>query len=133
MVLLHAGMLLAAGLEVWLLRRPFIRALAIPMGILCLLANGLRWWVIGAMAEHWNVQVMDSTHLGVVTGGPFRWIRHPNYLAVFIELLALPLLHSACLTALIGALAHVEVLRQRIAVEEAVLLADPIYRTVMGH
>jgi len=132
MVLLHGGVLFGAALEVWLLKRPFIRALAIPMGLIWLLANGLRWWVIRTMAEHWNVQVMDSMQLGVVTGGPFRWIRHPNYLAVFVELLALPLLHSAWLTAFGGALAHIWVLRQRIALEERILLADPAYRALMG-
>jgi methyltransferase len=132
MVLLHGGVLLGAGLEVWLLKRPWVRALAIPMGVLCILANVLRWWVIRTMAEHWNVQVLDSMRLGVVTHGPFRWIRHPNYLAVFVELVALPLLHTAWLTALLGGLAHIWVLRQRIAVEEAVLFANPTYRAAMG-
>ena len=132
MVLLHAGVLLASGLEVGLLRRPFRRALALPAGVIVILANALRWWVIRTMAGHWNVQVMNSVELGVVTDGPFRWIRHPNYVAVFLELTAIPLLHSAWLTALIGALAHVGVLCRRIAIEEAVLLANPTYRAFMG-
>jgi methyltransferase len=132
MVLLHAGVLLASALEVWLLRRPFRRALALPAGVMVVLANALRWWVIRTMAGHWNVQVMNSVELGVVTDGPFRWIRHPNYAAVFLELTAIPLLHSAWLTTLIGALAHVGVLRQRITIEEAVLLADPTYCAIMG-
>jgi methyltransferase len=76
---------------------------------------------------------MDSSALGVVAGGPYRWVRHPNYLAVFAELLALPLIHSAWLTALLGGLAHIWVLRRRIAVEEAVLLANPAYRAAMSH
>src|SRR5438093_1493694 len=73
MVLLHATVLLASALEVRLLRRPFRRALALPAAVVVLLANGLRWWVIRTMAEHWNVQVMNSVELGLVTGGPFRW------------------------------------------------------------
>jgi methyltransferase len=132
MVLLHAGVLLASGLEVWLLRRPFRRALALQAGVIVLSANALRWWEIRAMAGHWDVQVMNSLDLGVVTDGPFRWIRHPNYAAVFLELTAIPLLHSAWLTALIGTFAHIWVLRRRVALEEAVLLADPAYRAVMG-
>ena len=68
----------------------------------------------------------------MVTGGPFRWIRHPNYLAVFIELTALPLVHGAYLTALAGAAAHLWVLWHRIRADEAVLLADPNYRARMG-
>jgi methyltransferase len=133
MVLLHGAVLAGAALEVWLLARPFIPALAIAMILIFILANALRWWVIRTMAEHWNVQVMDSVALGVVVGGPFRWIRHPNYLAVFAELLAIPLIHTAWLTALLGGLAHIWVLRRRIAVEEAILLADPAYRAAMGH
>jgi methyltransferase len=133
MVLLHGGVLAGAALEVWLLGRPFIPALGIPMIALFILANLLRWWVIRTMAEHWNVQVMNSIALGVVTDGPFRWIRHPNYLAVFVELLAAPLIHTAWLTALIGGLVHILVLRRRIAVEEAVLLASPAYQAAMAH
>jgi methyltransferase len=133
MVLLHGGVLVAAALEVGLLERPLIPALAAAMIGLFVLSNALRWWVIRTMAEHWNVQVVDSLGLGVVTHGPFRWIRHPNYLAVFVELLAVPLIHTAWLTALLGGLAHIWVLRRRIVVEEAVLLANPDYRAAMGH
>jgi methyltransferase len=132
MVLLHAGVLAAAALEVRVLKRPFLRPLALPMLLLFLAANGLRWWVIAILAEHWNVRVLDSVARGVVTRGPYRWIRHPNYVAVFLELLALPLIHSAWLTALLGGGAHVWVLRRRIATEEAVLLAYPAYQRAMG-
>ncbi len=132
MVLLHGGVLAGAALEVWLLERPFLTAVAIPMIVVFLLSNALRWWVIFTLAEHWNVQVMNSLALGVVTDGPFRWIRHPNYLAVFLELLAIPLIRTAWLTAAAGSLAHVGILRSRIAAEERMLLAHPAYRETMG-
>lgn len=132
MVALHAGILVFAGLEVWFLRRPFLPELAATMAALFLLSNAVRWWVIVTLADHWNVQVMASTGLGVVSSGPFRWVRHPNYAAVFVEMIALPLIHTAWLTALAGAIAHVSVLRRRLNVEDRVLLADPAYRTAMG-
>ena len=132
MVALHAGVLAGAGLEVGLLHRPFLPALAISMGTLFLLANGLRWWVIRTLAGHWNVEVMDSTRLGVVSGGPYRWVRHPNYLAVVVELFSLPLIYTAWITAAAATAANAWVLRQRLAVEERILLADPAYREVMG-
>jgi methyltransferase len=132
MALLHAGVLGSAALEVLLLRRPLIPVLALPMGVLFVLANILRWWVIASLAEHWNVQVMDSTRLGIVTRGPYRWIRHPNYLAVFVELISLPLLHTAWLTAVWASATNVWVLRRRLEVEERVLLADPMYRATMA-
>jgi methyltransferase len=132
MVLLHAGVLLGSALEVLLLRRPLLPFLALPAGIAFVFANALRLWVIVTLGEHWNVQVMDSTRLGIVEAGPFQWIRHPNYVAVFVELTALPLIHTAWLTAACGALCHLLILRQRILLEEGILLADPVYRTRMG-
>ena len=133
MVGLHAATLVSAGLEVWLLGRPFLWPLALAAGLFFVLANLLRWWVIRTMAEHWNVRVMDSVSLSVVSDGPFRWIRHPNYVAVFVELLALPLIHGAWLTALVFGMSHVWVLASRIALEEEVLLAHPAYREAMAH
>lgn len=132
MVALHTGILVGAALEVVLLRRALIPWLAGPAVALVALANLLRFWVIATMGPHWNVQVMGSTRLGVVTSGPFRFIRHPNYVAVFVELTALPLVHTAWVTAVVGAALHALVLRRRIALEERVLLADPAYRAAMG-
>jgi methyltransferase len=99
---------------------------------LVVLATLLRWWVIRTLGTHWNVRVMDSAALGVVTSGPYRWVRHPNYLAVLVELAALPLVQTAWITALLGSTAHLFVLRRRIASEEAVLAADPIWRAQMA-
>lgn len=132
MVLLHAGVLVGAALEVLLLRRPFLPALGAPMAALFVLANGIRWWVMRTLAGHWNVQVMASARLGAVTTGPYRWVRHPNYLAVYVELIALPLIHTAWITALVAAAANAWILARRVAVEEAMLLADPAYRAAMG-
>jgi len=131
MVLLHTAVLLGAALEVVLLRRPFIVWLAVPMFAVFLATNAVRWWVIRSLGEHWNVQVVDSTRLGVVTSGPFRYVRHPNYAAVFAEMLALPLIHSAWITAVVGAIAHIGVLAQRLSTEERVLFANPDYRAAM--
>jgi methyltransferase len=132
MVALHIGVLIGAGAEVIFEHRPLIPALAIPMATLFLLSNGLRWWVIRTLRGHWNIQVVDSARLGVVTNGPYRWIRHPNYLAVFVELIALPLIYAAWITALCAAVCHLWVLYERLAVEDPVLLANPAYRAAMS-
>jgi methyltransferase len=132
MVLLHTAVLIGAALEVVFLKRPFLPWLAAPMFAIFLAANVLRWWVIRSLGAHWNVQVVDSTRLGVVTTGPFRYVRHPNYAAVFSELLALPLIHTAWITAITGAIAHIGVLAQRLSTEERVLLANPDYRAAMS-
>ena len=132
MVLLHAGILCGSIAEAWVAARPVIPWLAAFALALVLGASVLRWWVIATLGPHWNVRIMASLSLGVVTGGPYRFVRHPNYVAVFVELLALPLVHGAYLTAVLGAAAHVWVLAQRIRAEEEILLADPIYRAQMG-
>jgi methyltransferase len=131
MVALHTGVLIGAAAETIFLHRPFIPWLAAVTFAIFLAANVVRWWVIRTLGEHWNVQVMDSTRLGVITTGPFRFVRHPNYAAVFAEMLALPLIHTAWITAVAGSLAHVAVLRNRLSTEERVLFADPDYRAAM--
>lgn len=132
MVVVHIGVLGGAALEVVFLHRPFILWLGIPCFVLFLAANAVRWWVIRTLGEHWNVQVMDSTRLGVITTGPFRYVRHPNYAAVFVEMLVLPLIHTAWITAIAGSVAHVLVLTQRLSTEERVLFSDSNYRAAMA-
>lgn len=132
MAMFHTLVLIGAAVEVVFLHRPFLPALAFPMIALFILANIVRWWVIRTLGQHWNVEVMDSTSLGVITTGPFRYVRHPNYAAVFVEMIALPLIHTAGITALAGAIAHVAVLSVRLSAEERVLFADPAYSAAMS-
>jgi methyltransferase len=132
MVFLHGGVLVCAGAEVLILHRPFIPALAIPMAVLFVLANLLRWWVIATLAGHWNVEVMESSRVGVVSTGPYHWVRHPNYVAVVLEIFSLPMIHTAWITAIVGTLGDLEILRRRIRVEDGFLLSNPEYRTAMG-
>jgi methyltransferase len=132
LVLFHATVPVGAGLEVLLLHRPLIPALAIPMTALFVLSNLLRWWVIHLLGGLWNVQIMDSSRLGVVTSGPYRWVRHPNYVGVVLEVFSLPMIHTAWITAIFGTLGYLEILRRRITTEDGVLMANPDYRLAMG-
>jgi methyltransferase len=132
MVLWHGGVLLGAAAEVVLLSRGFHPALATVAGAVFVFSNLLRWWVICTLATHWNVQVMNSASLGVITSGPYRWIRHPNYVAVFLEVTALPLIHTAWITSLAAAVSTVLILIRRIGVEESVLNSSAEYRAAMS-
>jgi len=132
MVLLHGGVIVCAGAEVLVLHRPLIPALAIPMAVLFVLSNLLRWWVIRTLAGHWNVEVMESSRVGVVSSGPYRLVRHPNYVAVVFEIFSLPMIHTAWITAMVGTLADLEILRRRIKVEDGILMSNPAYRLAMG-
>jgi methyltransferase len=133
MVALHAGVLLGCALEVSFASRPWIPALGLPMLVLFLGANAMRWWVIRTLGSRWNVEVMSSSRMGVVTeAGPYRWMRHPNYTAVFLEMLALPLIHSAWITAIAGTTLHLLVLRRRVALEESVMRQDPAWQAAFA-
>jgi methyltransferase len=133
MVLLHSGWLAGMGLEVILAERPFLPWLGFPALFFFLAANGLRYWAIRSLSHHWNTQVVNSTGLGIIATGPYRWIRHPNYTAVFVELAALPLVHTAFMTAALATILHIPVLAQRIRSEEEVLMSSEEYRRVMGN
>lgn len=118
MVLLHVLFLAACPLEVWLLDRPFFPALAAVMFLLLVLAVGLRWWVVSTLDGRWTTRIVVLPGVTPVTGGPYKFLRHPNYLAVILEILSLPLLHTAWITALVFSLANALVLRVRIRAEE---------------
>ena len=132
LVLFHAVVLVSAGAEVLFLHRPLIPALAISMLALFILSNVLRYWVIFLLGGLWNIQIMDSSRLGIVTSGPYRWVRHPNYTGVVMEVFSLPMIHTAWITAIVGTLGDLEILRRRINVEDGFLLSNPAYRTAMG-
>nr|WP_227411850.1 isoprenylcysteine carboxyl methyltransferase family protein [Cryobacterium sp. BB736] len=100
MVALHTGLLAACIAEAVLLDRPFIPALGWPMLVLVVLSQALRYWCIAALGRQWNTRVIVVPGLHLVATGPYKWLRHPNYLAVVVEGFALPLVHTAWLTAL---------------------------------
>lgn len=121
MVLLHTGLLAGCITEVWLADRPFIPLLGVTMVLVVLGAQGLRWWCIATLGRRWNTRVIVIPGMPLVTSGPYRLMRHPNYLAVIIEGAALPLVHGAWLTAAIFALLNLPLLRVRIRTEQAAL------------
>ena len=119
MVALHTGFLAACVLEIWWLRRPLLPALAVAMLIVLGLSMALRYWAIATLGERWNTRVVVVPDEPAVAGGPYRFVRHPNYLAVVLEMVALPLVHTAWLTALVGSVLNAWLLAVRIRVEEA--------------
>jgi methyltransferase len=100
MVALHTGLLLACLAEVWFAGRPFIPWLGWPMLALVLASQALRWWCIASLGPRWNTRVIIVRDLPLVARGPYRVFTHPNYIAVVVEGFALPLVHTAWVTAL---------------------------------
>jgi methyltransferase len=104
--------------------RPFLPWLGWPMLALVLGSQALRWWCIATLGPRWNTRVIVVPGLPLVSRGPYRWLRHPNYVAVVVEGLALPLVHTAWVTALaFTAVNAVLLLRFRIPAEERALRA----------
>jgi len=121
MAVLHAAFLCSCVLEVALLRRPFPGTLGwIALGGF-LLAQGLRYWAIASLGDRWNVRVIVVPGEAPVMRGPYRFLRHPNYLAVAVEMVALPLVHGAFLTAIVFSTLNAALLRLRIRTEELAL------------
>lgn len=121
MVVLHTGLLVGMLVEAWL-RRPVVsEALAVSMLVLALASQALRWWCIASLGRRWNTRVIVVPDLPLVAVGPYRLVRHPNYVAVVVEGFALPLVHAAWVTALVFTLANAAVLAVRLRVENAAL------------
>lgn len=121
MVVLHIGLLVGAVAEVVLLERVFLPWLGWPMLALVLLAQALRWWCIATLGPQWNTRVVVVPGAGRVTSGPYRWFRHPNYVAVVVEGVSLPLVHTAWITATVFTMLNAFLLRTRIRVENRAL------------
>lgn len=125
MVVLHLGLLVGALVEVHLAGRQMIAALAVPMLVLLLGAQALRWWCIVSLGPRWNTRVVIVPGLPRVTRGPYAWLTHPNYVAVVVEGFALPLVGSAWVTALVFSTLNAALLAVRIRTEDAALSLLP--------
>jgi methyltransferase len=121
MVTLHTALLAGCLLEPVLLHRPFIPALGWPMLLIAVAAQALRWWCITTLGYQWNTRVIVIPGAERVTGGPYRFLPHPNYVAVIAEGIALPLVHTAWITALVFTILNAVLLRTRIHVENRAL------------
>jgi methyltransferase len=123
MVALHAAFLVAAPLEVVLLGRPFVPPLALGAVALLLAAEALRVWMLRTLGDRWSTRVVVVPGEPRVAAGPYRFLRHPNYLVVAIEILALPLVHTAYLTAIVFSVLNAILMAVRIPAEERALVA----------
>lgn len=121
MVAFHTLFLFACVAEVLLLERPFPGAWGWGALGAAVAAQGLRYWAIATLGERWNSRIIVVPGLEPVTGGPYRFLRHPNYVAVVLELLAVPLIHGAWLTAAVFTVGNAALLFVRIRAEEAAL------------
>ena len=121
MSVMHSLFLLCCVAEPLLLHRSFLPALGWPCLGVALTAQGLRWWAISSLGPRWNVRIIVLPGAEPVTRGPYRFLRHPNYVAVILEMAVLPLIHSGYLTAVTFTIINGLMLLVRIRAEEAAL------------
>lgn len=134
MVTMHSGWYVCMACEAILspVELPLVVSV---LAVVCFgVAQVLRFWALKTLGPFWNISVMtsDASTPAFVSDGPYRFIRHPNYLVVIVEILTLPLIGGAVWTALIFSLLNGVVLYRRIPLEESHLFTVPGYREAMG-
>ena len=133
----RAGWLALVAVHVALLALPPAEAIVLgsraPPPLLWIAIAGaavaqlLRYWSIGTLGPAWNARAVVDPRLGFVETGPYRFVRHPNYLAVMIEFTALPLTFGAWRSWILLQLVHTPLIALRIRNEERLLGAIPGY------
>ncbi|CAL9366252.1 hypothetical protein SUDANB176_00774 [Streptomyces sp. enrichment culture] len=123
MVVLHTALLVCCLAEPLLAHRPFLPAPGWTALAFVVLAQALRWWCIRTLGPYWNTRVIVVPGARLVGTGPYRFLRHPNYVAVVVEIAALPLVHSAWLTAAVFTVANAMLLVVRVRCENTALAA----------
>jgi methyltransferase len=118
--------------EVWLLDRPFVPGLAAVSFSAALAGQGLRYLSMRSLGKRWMLPIITLPGAAVINRGIYRYLRHPNWLGVILEIAAVPLIHTAYLTAIVFTIANALLMRQRIKTEERALSEDNNYMTVFA-
>lgn len=132
MVALHAAIFVLPVIEVFLLDRRFSPALAVVALAAFAAGTALRYHAILALGRSWSARAIVAPDTPVCEAGLYRWLRHPNYLGVLIEVPAIPLVHGAWISALALGVLNAATIAVRIRQEERALFEIPGYREKMG-
>jgi methyltransferase len=121
MAAFHTLFLLSAAAEAIVLKRPFPGALGWMALGGALGAQALRYWSIVSLGSRWNTRIVVFPGMPPISRGPYRFMRHPNYLAVIVEIACVPLIHGCWLTAVVFSIGNAVMLSVRIRAEEAAM------------
>ena len=124
---------LAMIAEVWYFERPFIPVLAAVALTATIAGQILRYLSMQALEWRWTLPIMTVPGMPVVKSGVYRYLRHPNWLGVILEIAFLPLIHSAYLTAITFSLANAWLMSRRIQTEEQALNENTNYASVVAN
>src|SRR3972149_7594213 len=84
-------------------------------------AQFLRYWAIKSLGVYWNTKILVLPNHQLINRGPYKYLRHPNYIAVIMELAVIPLLFSCYITPIVFSVINLLLLNRRVRVEEMVL------------
>lgn len=127
LVLMHGAFLCSLVIETILRRNYLFFPVPIFFSVF-LLAQILRIWVLFSLGKMWNTRIVIIPGSAPVTWGPYRYMRHPNYLVVILEIVTLPLAFGAVYTAMIFSIINIILLMMRIRVEEEGLNEIPAFK-----
>jgi len=117
MIALHVSWL--AAIVAWVaITAPEVHT---PLLIVYVLLQGLRFWVMGTLGPYWTTRIITLPDAPLITGGPYRFLRHPNYVVVTLEVALLPLVFGAWHIAAVFTVLNALMLRTRIKAENAAL------------
>lgn len=128
MVLIHVGFFIFLIVETLMAGRPLNPYWPFFLTLFILVQLG-RVWVISSLGRFWNTKIIVLPGAKTVKKGPFKYIKHPNYLIVTIELLVIPLLFQAYITASVFFILNQVILMVRIPIEERALRENTDYET----
>jgi methyltransferase len=130
MVLMHSAFLISCVAESLARHEPVPAVLSWTALAVAIAAQILRWSAIRTLGDRWSTRIIVRPGSAPVIDGPYLWIRHPNYVAVVLEIAALPMIRFAWITAVVFSILNAIVLSIRIAAEERALGAE--YGVTLG-
>ncbi|NEO59548.1 MAG: isoprenylcysteine carboxyl methyltransferase [Moorea sp. SIO4G2] len=119
--------------EVWWLNRPFMPGLAAIALMLTVAGQGLRYLSMRSLKKRWTLPIITFPGKPVVNSGIYRYLKHPNWLGVILEIAALPLIHTAYFTTIVFSIANALLMSRRIQTEEQALSEDTNYGDVFAN
>jgi methyltransferase len=129
---LQIGWFAAMLTEVWVLNRPFIPVLAAIALFATVAGQYLRYLSMQALGLRWTLPIITLPGISAVDTGIYHYLRHPNWLGVILEILAVPLIHSAYLSAIFFSIANAVLLTLRVRSEETALKSDNNYNAIFA-
>ncbi|KAF1679885.1 isoprenylcysteine carboxyl methyltransferase family protein [Bacillus sp. SKDU12] len=120
MIIMHILFFLSLMAEVLLMnKQPSSWWIAIAVAITTVQA--VRYWALCSLGSYWNTKILVVPGAELVKKGPYKWMKHPNYTVVILEIVLIPLLYQAYVTMCLFSILNAAMLTVRIRTEDKAL------------